>query len=127
MSEAQPSPPDAMTHAGGCHCGAVRYEAELDLGAPVIACNCSMCGRSGSLLSFVAPAHFRLQKGEDALQNYHFNKHTIDHLFCKSCGIKPFARGKKPDGSPMVAINVRCLDDVDLDALKVHKVDGKGF
>jgi len=114
-----------VKHTGSCHCGAVRYEVELALDKPVISCNCSICGRSGSLLAFVPAAAFTLTQGEDALRDYQFNHHVIHHVFCTTCGIKPFARGKMPDGSPMVAVNVRCLDDVDLDALTIKKHDGK--
>jgi hypothetical protein len=116
---------ELKTHTGGCHCGAVRYQVQIDLGSPVIACNCSMCGRTGSLLGFVPVSQFTLQKGEDALTDYQFNKHVIHHVFCKTCGIKSFARGTKPDGTAMVAINARCLDDVDITQLKVQQVDGK--
>jgi hypothetical protein len=113
-------------HSGGCHCGRVRYQAELDLGDPVIACNCSMCGRTGTLLQFIPPAQFTLLSGEDALQDYQFKAHNIHHLFCKSCGIKSFARGTGPHG-PMVAVNARCLDDVDLTKLNVKQFDGKSL
>ncbi len=114
------------THNGSCHCGAVKYTVELDLGK-VLACNCSMCGKSGTLLAFVPTDKFQLLAGEDALTSYTFNKHVIIHSFCRTCGIKSFARGKKPDGTPMVAINVRCLDDVDVFALDVQQVHGKDF
>ena len=112
------------TYKGSCHCGSVRYETELDLSQPVISCNCSMCGRSGTLLTFVSPQQFRLLSGESELKDYQFNKHKIHHVFCQNCGIKPFARGEGPQG-PSVAINVRCLDGVDLKALAVHDYDGK--
>jgi hypothetical protein len=111
-------------HTGGCHCGRVRYQAELDLDEPVMACNCSMCGRTGTLLQFIPPSRFTLLSGEDALQDYQFKAHNIHHLFCKTCGIKSFARGTGPSG-PMVAINTRCLDDVDLSKLQVEQFDGK--
>jgi len=114
-----------MKYQGSCHCGAVRYEAELDLGKPVISCNCSMCGRSGGLLAFTPATGFTLQSGEDSLQDYLFNKHLIHHVFCKTCGIKPFAHANAPDGTPTVAVNVRCLEGVDADALEVNKVDGR--
>lgn len=84
-----------------------------------------MCGRSGTLLAFVPASEFTLLSGEEALADYRFNKHVIHHLFCKSCGIKPFARGQMPDGTPTVAVNVRCLEGVDLDALTIRKFDGK--
>jgi hypothetical protein len=116
---------DLKTYTGSCHCGKVRYQVELDLGGPVMTCNCSMCGRSGSMLSFVPEAQFKLLSGEDALSDYQFNKHVIHHLFCKTCGIKSFARGTGKDGSAMVAINVRCLSEVDLSTLKVMQVDGR--
>lgn len=113
------------TYAGGCQCGRVRYEAKVDLEKPVISCNCSMCGRAGTLLTFVPADHFRLLSGDDALSDYQFNKHLIHHKFCGTCGIKSFAMGKGKDGAEQVAINARCLDDVDLDKLNVNKFDGK--
>jgi hypothetical protein len=115
---------DAKTHLGGCHCGQVRYEVTLDLTKPVITCNCSMCGRSGTMLSFTSATQFKLLSGDSALTDYLFNKKQIHHLFCRVCGIKSFARGTNPDGSPMVAINVRCLDGVDLSKLNVVPYDG---
>ena len=112
-------------HQGSCHCGAVRYEVTLDLSKPVITCNCSMCARSGTLLAFVPTDQFRLVAGEDALRDYRFHQKVISHLFCTTCGIKPFARGKDPQGNDIAAINVRCLEGVDLDALQLFKYDGK--
>ena len=112
------------TQHGGCHCGAVRYTVELDPMAEAISCNCSMCGRSGAILSFVTPDKFTLDKGQDNLTDYQFNKHVIHHVFCKTCGIKSFARGQGPKG-PMVAINVRCLDDVDVFKQPRNEFDGK--
>jgi hypothetical protein len=84
-----------------------------------------MCSRAGTLLTFVLPEHFKLLSGEDKLTNYQFNKHVIHHVFCSTCGIKSFARGVGQGGKEMRAINVRCLDDVDLDSLAIKKVDGK--
>lgn len=115
----------AKTYSGSCHCGAVRYDVELDLSQPVITCNCSMCTRMGSILSFVPAAQFHLRSGEDKLTDYQFNKKVIHHLFCSTCGIRSFARGAMPDGSPIVAVNVRCLDGVELDRLETRPYDGK--
>jgi hypothetical protein len=112
------------TYSGGCHCGKVRYDVTTTIG-PVMACNCSMCQKRGSLLTFVPAEQFDLRKGEDALTDYQFNKHIIHHLFCSTCGISSFSRGKSPDGKAMIAINVRCLDGIDLDALEVMKFDGR--
>jgi hypothetical protein len=116
--------PEPRTYTGSCHCGAVLYDATTDL-AQVMSCNCSRCSRLGWLLTFVPTDQFTLRMGEDALQEYRFNTHNIAHLFCKSCGIESFARGKKPDGTEMVAVNVRCLAGVDVEKLTVTKVDGK--
>lgn len=116
-----------MKHSGGCHCGKVRYEVDIDLEKPVISCNCSMCGRAGTLLSFVPASQFTLLSGGDALTDYKFNKMHISHVFCSTCGIKSFARGTARDGSPMIAVNVRCIDDVNLDALHIQKFDGKSM
>jgi len=116
---------DPKTYSVGCQCGAVRYRARLDLGKPVISCNCSMCGRAGTLLTFVPAAAFELLSGEGSLTDYQFGGKHIHHLFCKTCGIKAFARGTGRDGGPMVAINTRCLDDVDVGALTVQAFDGR--
>jgi len=62
------------THHGGCHCGAVRYRVEIDLSKPVMQCNCSICSRTGTLLSFVPASAFTLEKGEGSLTDYQFNK-----------------------------------------------------
>jgi hypothetical protein len=113
-----------QTYTGGCQCGAVRYEATLELGE-VISCNCSRCGRLGSLLAFLPKDNFKLLSGEGAMTEYQFNRHLIHHLFCATCGIQSFARGKRPDGAEMVAVNARCLDGVDVDTLPVKKVDGR--
>lgn len=113
----------ATQYKGSCHCGAVCFSVELDLEKPVTACNCSMCGRTGTLLTFVPNDSFKLEKGEDALTDYQFNRKTIHHLFCNVCGVKSFARGKGPNG-PMVAVNARCLEGVDVSKLKVQNFDG---
>lgn len=118
---------ESKKYSGGCHCGKVRYEAKLDLGNPVTSCNCSICGKAGTLLSFVPESQFSLLSGEDALTEYKFNKMHINHLFCRVCGIKSFARGTAKDGTGMVAVNVRCLDDVNLDSLKIRTFDGKSL
>lgn len=111
-------------HTGACHCRAVQYRVELDLEAPAITCNCSICGKSGSYLQFVAPEQFTLESGEENLTDYQFNKLVIHHLFCKTCGIKAFARGTGPHG-PMVAVNVRTLDGIDSFTIPTNQYDGK--
>jgi hypothetical protein len=117
----------AQTYTGGCQCGKVRYEVSLELGE-VIACNCSRCGRLGSLLAFAPAQNFKLISGEGAVTEFQFNKHAIHHLFCATCGIQSFARGKRPsDGVNVVAVNARCLDGVEPEGLKVKHVNGRAF
>lgn len=112
-------------HTGSCHCGKVKYSVSLDLEQPVITCNCSMCGRSGTMLAFVPRSQFQIESGENELTSYKFNQNVIDHVFCRTCGIKPFAFGTAPDGTQTAAVNVRCLEGADLSTLKTHAYDGK--
>ena len=114
------------TFTGGCQCGAVRYEAKMDP-KTATACNCSMCGKCGSLLTFIPEADFTLLSGQDSLTNYQFNKKHINHLFCKVCGIKSFANGAAADGSMMIAVNLRCIDDFDIKTLEIQEFDGKSL
>jgi hypothetical protein len=118
--------PDSKTYKGGCHCGAVRYEATTDL-KQVISCNCSICMKRGLLLTFVGTEQFALLSGQEKLADYQFGRKAIHHLFCSACGVGSFARGIAPNGAEMVAINVRCLDDVDITALTPTPVDGKNL
>lgn len=114
---------EIKTLTGSCHCGRVSYEADADL-SQVLSCNCSICRKRGLLLAFVPADKFRLTSGGDALTDYLFNKKVIHHLFCPTCGVEAFGRGTAPDGTPKVAVNVRCLDGVNLDALNIRKFDG---
>lgn len=114
------------SYSGGCHCGRIAYDVQGELGE-AYECNCSMCSRRGGLLWFVPAAAFELKTARDDVATYRFNKQAIDHHFCAQCGIAPFSEGKMPDGAPMVAINVRCLQDVDLKAVKIVEIDGRSF
>jgi hypothetical protein len=105
----------------------VRFEAELELDK-LITCNCSICGKSGTILAFVPASSFVQTGGLDALTDYQFGKRSIHHAFCRHCGIKAFARGTARDGSAMVAVNVRCLDDIDVHDLSIStKFDGRSL
>ncbi len=113
-------------YRGSCHCGRVAFEVsgEIDAG---LACNCSICNRKGSLLWFVPRAQMTLLTDEDAAGTYTFHRHAIRHRFCPVCGIHPYAEGVAPDGQVSAAINLRCLDGVDLDAIPVHRFDGRAM
>lgn len=115
-----------MKYRGGCHCGKVAFEAEGEIDG-AMACNCSMCSRKGSLLWFIPRDSFRLLTPEGEAEAYTFNKHVIEHRFCPVCGIHPYAVGTDRQGNSMAAINVRCLEDVDLESIPVQHVDGRSF
>lgn len=116
----------ARTYTGGCHCGAVRYEVTADL-AQVAECNCSICQKRGALWTFVKDRDFRLLSDGGSLADYQFGRRTIHHLFCPTCGVGAFSRGVSPDGAETVAVNVRCLDEVDLGALSPLPFDGRSL
>ena len=117
---------DPKLYQGGCHCGKVRYEVKTGL-EPVISCNCSICSKSGYWLTFVPEKDIKLLSGSDDLADYQFNKKHIHHVFCKACGVRSFAKGTSPDGVTMIAVNVRCLDDIDLSSIKPAPFDGKSL
>lgn len=118
--------PGETLYSGGCHCGAVRYTVRADLGS-VAACNCSICQKTGTIIAFAPASAFELLSGAGNLTDYQFNRKIIHHQFCKTCGIRSFSRGRMPDGTETVAINVRCLDGVDLASLEPRPFDGRSL
>jgi hypothetical protein len=117
---------DAKTYQGGCHCGRVRYEAKSDL-TQVVDCNCSICIKRGALWTFVKAPQFKLIQGADALTDYQFGQKKLHHFFCQSCGVGAFSRSLAPNGDDTFAVNVNCLDDVDVAALKPTPFNGKNI
>jgi hypothetical protein len=115
-----------MKYKGSCHCGTVAYEVEGEI-KNAITCNCSICQRKGSLLWFVPRSSLKLLTPEAASRVYEFNKHKIKHRFCPACGIHPYAEGTDPKGNAMAAVNVRCLEGVELDSVPTSHVDGRAL
>lgn len=113
----------SQTYAGGCHCGAVRYEATTDLSS-TLTCNCSICSKTGAVMAFGSAGAFSLLRGEDVLTDYQFHKRHIHHTFCSRCGVRSFAHGAGEDGTITYMLNVRCLDGVDVDSLEPDRYDG---
>ena len=111
-------------YSGSCHCGRISFEVEGEL-FEVKECNCSHCSRKGYLLWFVPRSQLRLKSPEANMSTYKFNKHVIDHHFCPDCGCAPLAFGKGPSNAAMAAVNVRCLENVDLATVKRVPVDGR--
>lgn len=113
-----------MTYQGSCHCGKVSFDVQGEIQG-ALSCNCSMCQRKGALLWFVPRDALTLRTPESALSTYTFNKHVIKHHFCATCGIHPFGEGTDPQGQAMAAVNLRCLEGIDLDKVPVQHYDGR--
>jgi hypothetical protein len=109
---------------GGCHCGAVRFSADLpEPPVPALDCNCSVCGMTGFLHVVVPHERFELQAGGDALTSYRFGTGAAEHLFCKNCGIKSFYQPRShPD---CWSLNANCFDESV--PLKVEGFDGRNW
>ena len=115
-----------MAYRGSCHCGRIAFEVEGEPGQ-VVECNCSHCSRKGYLLWFVPRERLRLLTPQSELATYTFNRHVIHHHFCPRCGCAPFGLGLDPAGQATAAINVRCLENVDLGALARVPFDGRSL
>ncbi|HET9340512.1 MAG TPA: GFA family protein [Casimicrobiaceae bacterium] len=116
------------TYRGSCHCGAVRFEADLDLTQPTFRCNCSICRRTRFWPAVVAPAGFRLLQGRDDLTRYLFNTRKNEHWFCAHCGVRAFGHGTQTPMGEMYGVNVGCLEDVsdeELSRVPIVYVDGR--
>ncbi len=113
-------------HAGGCHCGRVRFEVEGPPEIEVTECNCSVCSKSGYLHYIVPKTQFRLLSGRDDLVTYRFNTGVAEHMFCRICGIKSFYVPRShPDG---VSVNARCIDpDTVAEISVVRRFDGANW
>jgi hypothetical protein len=113
-----------MLHRGSCHCGRIAFTLEGEI-AEAVDCNCSLCRRRGGLLAFFPRDALRLETAEGDYATYRFNKHHIDHHFCRTYGIAPFSEGVDPrSGAKTVAVNVRCLPDLDLATIAIAPFDG---
>lgn len=115
-----------MKYEGSCHCGQVSFEVEGEL-EKAMECNCSHCSRKGYLLWFVPRTDLTLNSSESELSTYTFNKHVIKHHFCPKCGCAPFGFGADQSGAETAAINVRCLEGVELSDLERVPVDGRSL
>ena len=112
-------------HTGSCHCGAVRFEAEIDASAGTM-CNCSICTKLGAVGVIAKPAAFRLVSGEAELSTYAWGGRISQRKFCKHCGVYCFALGHLDVlGGDYVSINLNSLDDFDLSRVKLGHWDGR--
>lgn len=120
------------TYQGSCHCGRVRFEVDLELDH-VRSCDCSICRRRGALIHRVDEGRLRLLTPLEDLTLYQWHTRTAKDYFCPTCGILPFRRPRHRTSEELAqgmpefsgwAINVRCLDGVDLGAIPVRQVYG---
>jgi hypothetical protein len=102
------------------------FEAEGEIKAAT-ACNCSICSRKGSLLWFVLREKLTVLTPEEAIGTYTFNKHVIKHRFCQTCGIHPYGEGTDPKGNKIAAINLRCIEGIDLESVPLQNFDGRSL
>lgn len=117
--------PDHVILAGGCHCGAVRFEIDVPRELEVLDCNCSMCAKTGFLHVIVPADRFRLKTDAAALAEYRFNTGTARHLFCRTCGIKSFYVPRSHPDS--YSVNLRALDDMDALTVTITPYDGRNW
>ena len=115
-----------MKYKGSCHCGQVAFEVEGEFVEGLI-CNCSICHRKGTVLGFVPETKFTLLKGELQLTDYQFGPKRIHHTFCSTCGVTAFSSAKSPSGEQMKAINLRCIEDLDFEGIKINSYDGRSI
>jgi len=116
------------TYHGSCHCGAVRFEVDMDLSQMTYRCNCSICTKTRFWAGVAKPEAFRLLSGESDLTEYLFNTLQNQHFFCRHCGVRSFGRGNSPDMGKMVGISMNCLDDASPEELvntPITYVDGR--
>ena len=114
-----------MNHKGSCHCGKIKFEVKGDFDS-VKECNCSHCSRKGYLLWFSPKTDVSVQAEENSLATYTFNTHNIKHHFCSNCGCAPFGFGEY-EGTEIAAINVRCLEKIDLRSIEREFIDGRSL
>lgn len=115
-----------MEYSGSCHCDALTFTVSGDI-ETANECNCSICSKKGYLLAFMPFETFKLTSSDQTLKTYTFHTHNVQHQFCGKCGCAPFGHGTAPDGSKMVAINLRCLKNIDLDTITIEAIDGASY
>ncbi len=115
----------ATKHTGSCHCGAVRFEVEVDAN-DATGCNCTLCTKLGLIGGIVKPEAFTLLAGKESLSEYQTSAKVSTRYFCRRCGAHCFARGHLDVlGGDYVSVNFNCLDDIDLADVKVMYWDGR--
>ena len=116
-----------QTYRGACPCGAIQFEADLDLSRPSYRCNCSICRRTRFWPAVARDGGVRLLQGEAELTLYRFNTGKNHHYFCRQCGVRPYGVGNDTPIGKMYGVNLGCLEGVgeaELAAIPIVYVDG---
>lgn len=112
------------THAGSCHCGAIRFTVAHDL-VELTTCDCSLCVKRNALMAKVSEAALRIDAGEELLATYEWNSMRAKHHFCSRCGIYVFHR--KRSAPDHFGVNIFCLDGFDVASLPIRETEGAGM
>ena len=116
----------AKLYSGSCHCGAVRYQAELDLSGGISRCNCTICQKLGAAGAVTKPSAFRLLAGEAGQREYRVGQSPNSRFFCSHCGVQVYGKGHVEElGGDFVSVNANTLDGVELGELPIRYWDGR--
>jgi hypothetical protein len=115
-----------MLYHGSCHCDRIQFRVEGTIDG-AMTCNCSICQRKGAIMWFVPRDKLQVLTPDAHASTYTFNRHVIKHRFCPTCGMHPYGEGVDPKGNAMAAINIRCLEDVELEKIPVTHFDGRSL
>ncbi|KAL4902714.1 hypothetical protein BDW74DRAFT_180416 [Aspergillus multicolor] len=116
----------SLLYRGNCHCGTVKFSFKLSAlleELEVVSCNCSICTKNGYLMVYPKASDTKRDHEEDAVKEYRFASKQFPHYFCVTCGTSVYAKG--PEGSDIMAVNARTLEGIDVEKLKLKKVDGR--
>lgn len=121
----------SRTYQGSCRCGAVTFEADVDLSKGTTKCNCSLCWKQRMWRVAPGPDGFRLKSGEASLGDFSKSGDWGEghHRFCSTCGVVTHSHGViEAMGGPFLTVQVSTFDDMpieDLIAAPVTYMNGR--
>ena len=86
----------------------------------------SICHINGYLMIYPLEANITWHSGKESMTLYKFGQERVVHSFCPTCGTAISGKSNDPNFfADNRAVNVRTLKGVDIDKLKLRKVDGR--